>query len=104
MSKHTPTPWTTFTDTRPSAGPGGCIRIEQVGTEYCVGIVPRSANNWHDEQPKADADHIVKCVNAHDALREALGAMLERYDADRWPREIEIQQARQALALSAKEE
>ena len=34
----------------------------------------------YDEQGEAEANHIVKCVNAHDELVDALKGMLEAFD------------------------
>ena len=63
MTKHTPTPWAVSDD----GGP--CIETEGGGrTVAILGEDPQMTEGEH----KANAAHIVRCVNTHAALLAAL--------------------------------
>lgn len=93
--KHTPTPWRyrDLGDTLAIYGPGNSMPHARV---------PR------DRDSKADAAYIVRCVNAHealvDALRMAHAALVSvcALTEDPYLRLAEVQ-ARAALALAEKE-
>ena len=68
-TKHTPTPWSTDAERNASRTMIYC------DTEYLQGqLIAMSPINTMDniEQHKADMEHIVKCVNSHEKLVEAL--------------------------------
>ena len=71
MSKHTPTPW------RVSQEMYGIdnMRVEGVEAQR-EGYVEPVANCGYGAGCAENAAHIVKCVNAHDALVEALEALM----------------------------
>lgn len=71
MSKHTPTPWNAEELQSPERGHR--ISIHNANTGDYVAQVNFAA----DPQAKANAAHIVRCVNLHDALVDALKGLLE---------------------------
>ena len=83
-TKHTPTPWRVIKNGRIVWHKGGDIGE----------IVVRSGN--YDEA-QANAEHIVKCVNSHDALIEALKGLVDwvMFNTDAIP--YDLTRARQAL-------
>lgn len=67
-AQHTPTPWCITRE-----GPFGCeISGDVNNVAYCSAV--------RNEPAKANAEHIVLCVNAHDDLVAAAQAAIE-YDA-----------------------
>jgi putative intracellular protease/amidase len=72
--KHTPAPWSVNKSDQCSimihkeCGNGVIIKIADV--EYDPSLLP--ADDPNASSHKANAEHIVKCVNAHDELVEAL--------------------------------
>ena len=64
MKKHTPTPWKSEKATNSFLG---INRNVPVGSRYTFRTI------GHDAVAQANAEHIVRCVNSHDALVEALG-------------------------------
>ena len=92
MSKHTPTPW------KVNRLADGHIDIDGIGQNALAHL---------QTNQEANAAHIVKCVNAHDALREALERLKAEYCAYRYdkgdlPRTVGLDICDRALALSAK--
>lgn len=104
MSKHTPTPW--------GIGPYGEVfqdkgefyglrdRVELTGFSLTTGAA--------NPEAVANTEHIVRCVNSHDALVQALRDTLDFYErhSNRWdgingrhPHEV-VEQARAALAAA----
>ena len=83
MSKHTPTPWHTMHNK---------LESSICGEGQFVARVDGSETQTREEG-EANADHIVKCVNAHDELVAALRDVLADSDAgngetpktSRWP-------------------
>ena len=130
MSAHTPTPWEVIEVKNegdygdggpdPSSGFDSFAICDANGRTICdtlnseVAMVSEEADEdgvyaW-DEVGKADAAHIVRCVNAHDALVRALKALVDedlRYfdgyvDRLQIPHGVVIQ-ARLALAAAEAE-
>ena len=65
--KHTKTPWKVF------YAKSNDDLIIGVGEETGEGIIASNGSFWGtDSEAKANAEHVVKCVNAHDELLEAL--------------------------------
>lgn len=100
MNNHTPTPWSLCGEER-----GVCSCLQIWTTEHPIATV--TGGKWGDEWPrlrleghavpymdmceygeismdlaKANALHIVRCVNSHDALVEALRDALRLLQAD----------------------
>lgn len=69
-TKHTATPWEVLPE-RGSYDINGAINPVMVGVRHTVGQ-ENIANCADHPNAKANAAHIVKCVNAHDDLVEAL--------------------------------
>ena len=63
MSEHTPTPWEVFS-TDNIKGPGGNIVAECTGYSVKAKDPAQKAQGGRE----ANAEHIVRCVNAHDGL------------------------------------
>ena len=101
-TEHTPTPWTV----------GGSAhdwhRIHRKVGEYCGPVVAKCYGTRGERNP--DAEHIVRAVNSHDALKGVVRTLIERWesipedqlvpeelnDTDEWNWDI----ARAALALA----
>jgi len=67
MGNHTPAPWKVF-----YAKYNGEL-ILGVGEDNGQGIIASNGSFWGDDQEaKANAEHVVKCVNVHDELLEVL--------------------------------
>ena len=65
--KHTKTPWKVF------YAKSNDDLIIGVGEETGEGIIASNGSFWGtDSEAKSNAEHVVKCVNAHDELLEAL--------------------------------
>lgn len=80
MSNHTPTPWRLAEGlergdrTRQFIWPDAETREEREdGSLYCIATVNARE---HVETMEANAAHIVRCVNAHGKLVEALDALI----------------------------
>ena len=56
---------------------GGVVRVENVSRLQHVAVLPMTSPNTIK-----DAKAIVKAVNHHDTLVDALGKMLEAFDSD----------------------
>ncbi len=78
-NQHTPGPWYVVPD-QPSHG--ACLALCGPGTEV-IARSPESPEYQHPEQAidAANFARIVKCVNAHDDLLEALQDLLAEVDA-----------------------
>lgn len=67
QSKYTPAPWKVF-----YAKNNGQL-ILGVGQDTGEGIIASNGSFWgDDDEAKANAEHVVKCVNLHDELLEVL--------------------------------
>jgi hypothetical protein len=73
ISTHTPTPW------RVSNGTTGRYRspTTTIAVDHASGVEQTVATMAGISASKADAAHIVRCVNSHDALVAALRALLD---------------------------
>ena len=67
MTKHTPIPWRVADK---SLGLMGILRVQNKDVDICNVFNDKSVNS------EANAKHIVKCVNMHDELVEALDKMI----------------------------
>lgn len=72
-TKHTPAPWRHF----PYAGQDYGICAENDTTGRDLAIVRGDRGNQGEHGDDANAAHIVRCVNSHDALLEALQQCME---------------------------
>lgn len=85
--KHTPTPWyfQGATNSIRSESNGGGVKGQR-GPDgrkpFCIAKIPTRTmkDNPCSSEMKANAAHIVKCVNAHDGLVEVLGEVAEYMD------------------------
>lgn len=82
-TSHTPTPWAVLPEEceKPyirirGTYLGGRYKIANVITPVYDGVLPHEA-----VETRANAAHIVRCVNAHDALLAALREMTERFES-----------------------
>jgi hypothetical protein len=81
---HTPTPWATFRGWPDEIIPAcdadkknGCSVYDEQDKERYAQHIARCVTDRHGRgDGKANAAHIVRCVNAHDALVAALAEML----------------------------
>ena len=86
--KHTPTPWTLEGRNILGAAHDGSMRC----------IAPVSGQS--PANADANAAHIVRCVNAHDALVESLSGLIEWMEQHHPTAASNISKARAALALA----
>lgn len=76
-AKHTPAPWKVFYATNNDQ------LIIGVGQETGEGIIASNGSFWGtDAEAKANAEHVVKCVNAHDSLLDALELVKSQLEKD----------------------
>jgi hypothetical protein len=90
-AKHTPTPWSI--NEWPQAGSD--IAIGAMGTPLIAKVILRDVSI---NEQKANATHIVHCVNVHDGLVEALQCFQRAWDENRLLTSDEAAQMRAALA------
>lgn len=90
MTKHTPTPWEVFTDNETGLFSIGRKTSDYSGTEY--GIVAESIDL------KANAEFIVRAVNNHQALVEALNELVNAVSHIQQVPMYKIQKALEALS------
>jgi len=91
MSEHTKTPWHT-------GGIGNHIVFDSDG--YAVANATVFHGKQEDGESAANADHIVKCVNSHDALVDAVKAALKRLEASGFSEDRLAYLCRATLALA----
>ena len=83
MSAHTPTPWRVLENTRGLIVPADGDGSHRVASTVDRVAYERDPDNYHDDnaaRDEANAARIVKCVNAHDELVEALKTALADLD------------------------
>ncbi len=79
MNKHTPTPWALNTDDIPPT-------IYAEVNQHCIAILDDSSGAYKFDDVatcEANATHIVRCVNSHEALVKALEELTATIDAGR---------------------
>jgi len=98
--KHSPLPWTTRTPRNTQVA--GHVWSGERLVAACAGYTSSRDTEAVDAENHANAELIVRAVNAHGALVEALGACVELVDKlPAFSRESSaIEQARAALALA----
>lgn len=72
-AKHTPTPWAIDSYRAPN-GDSVIVRIVGRGMGTPISAIGRRHGDIRDAEERANAELIVRAVNAHDALVEALKA------------------------------
>lgn len=95
MNKHTPTPWALNTDDIPPT-------IYAEVNQHCIAILDDSSGAYKFDDVatcEANAEHIVRCVNSHDALVKALQECLQNTGGG-WIAASVIDRARAALAAA----
>lgn len=70
MNKHTPTPWELV-----ELYDGDCIITRKGDTYNESGYYPDSIAFIDSTNGKVDAEHMVKCVNEHEALKEQVAEL-----------------------------
>lgn len=78
MSKHTPTPW----ESQNNVIFGDVDNPEHDGDSPYIGKLEGQL----EDDNKANAAHIVKCVNVHDELLEALKGLLDELSSEEMDR------------------
>lgn len=82
-TKHTPTPWVSVhRGTKKDIAKGN--DYFRVGSEADVSDPDMSCTHVFGTRKEANAAHIVKCVNLHDELVEALGELIENISPHSW--------------------
>ena len=109
-AQHTPTPWThgfhDGTGVASDTEGGWILAGEHPAIEHPVVVVRGGQDEWGVSKgvtKAADAAHIVKCVNAHDALVAALKALLivaEHGECEAMHPDVADNMARAALAAA----
>lgn len=81
MNKHTPTPWALNTDDIPPT-------IYAEVNQHCIAILDDSSGAYKFDDVatcEANAEHIVRCVNSHEALVKALETVKQYAGAHLYP-------------------
>ena len=95
MSAHTPAPWTISDHSNTDIADAKGDPVGETFSRYWDGHT-----DHFDAERRANAAHIVRCVNAHDELVAALQAADDRLDRMMCPLKVQ-QQIKAALAKAS---